>query len=109
MKEIFAFIAEIKIRQAIENGELSNLPGQGESLAIDNSLALVPPEERVAFRVMKNAGLVPDEVAIMHELVALRNDAVDCPSDIEKEILSKKLREAEIRLNILMEKRRSRR
>ena len=58
---------------------------------------------------MKNAGLVPDEVAVMQELESLRKSAADCSFGMEKGQLEKKLRETDIRYNIMMEKRRSRR
>lgn len=109
MKNIFASIAEARIRQAMEKGEFKDLPGKGKPLTIDNSLALVPAEERMAYIVMKNAGLVPDEVAVMQEIDSLRKSADACPDRMEKKKLDKKLRETGIRCSIMMEKRRSRR
>ncbi|SFG93205.1 protein of unknown function [Desulfotomaculum arcticum] len=56
--EIIGKIAESKIREAIEKGELKNLSGAGKPLNIDNML-FVPQEDRLAYSVMKNSGLVP--------------------------------------------------
>jgi len=54
-------IAERKIAEAVANGELDNLPGQGRPLALDDD-ALVPEELRMAHRILKNAGIAPAEV-----------------------------------------------
>ena len=55
------FIAEQKIAEAIANGELDGLPGAGKPLALDDD-ALVPEDLRMAYRILKNAGYVPEEV-----------------------------------------------
>lgn len=51
-------VAEERIQEAIRRGDFDNLPGTGKPLELDDDL-LVPPELRVANRVLKNAGLVP--------------------------------------------------
>jgi len=63
-------IAEERIREAIEAGELDALPGQGRRLELDDD-SQVPEELRVAYRVLKNAGLVPEEVGLRRDIRAL--------------------------------------
>ncbi len=60
-------LAEQRIAEAIERGELDNLPGAGRPLVLDDD-ADVPPELRVAYRLLKNAGMVPPEVELRREL-----------------------------------------
>lgn len=60
-------LAERRIAEAIERGELDGLPGQGLPLALDDD-ALVPQELRVAYRILKNAGYVPPEVECLREI-----------------------------------------
>jgi hypothetical protein len=55
------FIAERVIQEAIARGELDDLPGAGRPLELDDD-ALVPEELRLAYRILKNAGYVPEEV-----------------------------------------------
>jgi hypothetical protein len=55
------FLAERRIAEAIANGELDELPGKGRPLELDDD-ALVPEDQRVANRVLKNAGAAPPEV-----------------------------------------------
>ena len=63
-------IADAKIAAAIEAGELANLPGAGKPLDLDED-PLVPEDLRVAWRILKNAGFVPPEVAERRERVEL--------------------------------------
>jgi hypothetical protein len=63
-------IAESKIAAAIEAGELANLPGAGKPLDLDED-PLVPEHLRVAYRILKNAGFVPPELAERRERIEL--------------------------------------
>lgn len=60
-------LAEENIRQAIERGEFENLPGSGKPLNLDDDRG-VPPELRVAYRILKNAGYLPPELQLQREL-----------------------------------------
>ncbi len=67
----FERIVEQRILDAISRGELDNLPGAGEPLNLDDD-ALVPAEMRLAFRVLKNAGFIPEEVRLRREISDLQ-------------------------------------
>jgi len=54
-------IAEKKIQQAVERGELSNLPGTGKPVP-DDDLSMVPEHLRAGYRLLKNAGFLPPEL-----------------------------------------------
>jgi hypothetical protein len=60
-------LAERRIVEAIARGELDDLPGAGQPLALDDD-RLVPEELRVAYRILKNAGFVPPEVDELREI-----------------------------------------
>lgn len=66
----FALLVENRIADAIARGEFDNLPGAGKPLDLDDD-ALVPEEERIAFRIMRNAGCLPPEVERFAELERL--------------------------------------
>jgi len=68
---LFDLIAEQRIADAIANGELDDLPGAGRPLDLEDD-RLVPEEVRVAYRVLRNAGLSPAEVAARNEAASLR-------------------------------------
>ena len=55
------FIAEQRIAEAVSRGELDDLPGAGRPLELGDD-ALVPEDLRLAYRILKNAGVAPPEV-----------------------------------------------
>jgi hypothetical protein len=61
---------EKRIEEAAAKGELSGLPGEGRPLDLDDD-AMVPPELRVAYRIVRNAGFLPPELAEIAEAHAL--------------------------------------
>jgi hypothetical protein len=102
--DIISRLAEEKIKEAIKNGELDNLPGSGKPLHLED-LAGVPPECRAAYKIMKNAGVLPEELEIKKEIVTLQSLIDCCNDDKEKALLKKNLNEKTLRFNILMERR----
>jgi len=65
-------LAEQHIRAALEKGELSNLPGAGKPLQLDDD-SHVPPELRAGYRLLKNAGFLPPELELRREAVEVNN------------------------------------
>ena len=63
-------LIERRIQSAMARGEFDNLPGAGRPLALDDD-PLVPASLRAAYRVLKNAGFVPPELAQIAEVNAL--------------------------------------
>ena len=60
-------IAEARIREAIDCGELRDLPGEGKPLQLDDDSA-IPEELRAAYRILKNAGYLPPELQLRKEI-----------------------------------------
>ena len=54
------FLAEQKLAEAVSRGEFDDLPGAGKPLDLEED-PLVPEDLRMAFRILKNAGYVPQE------------------------------------------------
>jgi hypothetical protein len=65
-----AALVERCLEEAAANGELSNLPGEGRPLELEDD-ALIPAELRVAYRILKNAGFVPPELEDVAEVQRL--------------------------------------
>jgi len=63
-------LVEERIQEALRRGDFDDLPGAGRPLALDDDL-LVPPEARIAYRILKNAGFVPPEVLERREIAGL--------------------------------------
>ena len=58
---VLELMAERKITDAVSRGEFDDLPGAGRPLELDDD-ALVPEDERMANRILKNAGFAPGEM-----------------------------------------------
>lgn len=65
-------LAEARIQEALERGDLDDLPGQGEPLALDDDSG-VPEHLRAAYRVLKNANCLPAELAEQQEIRRLED------------------------------------
>ena len=95
---LFDTIAEERIQAAMRRGEFDNLQGAGKPLELDDD-RLVPPELRMAFRILKNAGFVPPEVELLREARDLERAVMLAESDAEKRRLALKLSLIETRLS----------
>jgi len=102
--EFLARIAEEKIREAIASGELENLPGKGRPL-LPEDLSRVPEELRAAYIILKNAGVLPEELQLKKEILSLQKMLACCTGEEEKTALNRRLNEKILRFNLLMEKR----
>jgi len=67
----FNDLVERRIRSAMAEGAFDDLPGQGQPLVLDDD-ALVPEELRVAHRVLKNAGYVPEALELRREIADIQ-------------------------------------
>jgi hypothetical protein len=77
---LFESLAERKIEEAVSRGDLDNLPGAGRPLDLDED-PLIPEELRLAYRILKNAGFVPAEVAQINEIGELERLVSSDPAD----------------------------
>ncbi len=76
----FEIIAERRIRQAMEEGAFENLEGQGRPLVFEDD-SMVPPDLRMAYKILKNAGFVPPAIDNEKEI----KNALDLLEDLEDE------------------------
>lgn len=83
---IFQTIAERRILEAIENGDLDNLPNAGKPIDYSQD-AWVPEELRMAYSILKNAGCIPPELELRKEICTMREMLVSLdenPKRIQK-------------------------
>lgn len=104
--DIFVKLAEQKIQEAVKNGEFENLPGRGKPLDLTESRH-IPPDLRMAYKVLKNSGVIPAEMEIKKEIALLEELIVKCADEQDKLELKRKQQEKWIAYSLLMEKRRS--
>ncbi|MDA1477187.1 DnaJ family domain-containing protein [Bacillus changyiensis] len=102
--DIFNLIAEDKIKRAIKDGEFDGLPGIGKPLKKDEA-AHIPEHLRMAYRVMKNAGLAGDEEALKKERMTIEDLIAQCTDEHEREQLLLRKTENQLRLDKLVSKK----
>ncbi|RDI42249.1 DUF1992 domain-containing protein [Falsibacillus pallidus] len=102
--DFFSIISEQRIKEAQRNGEFDNLPGYGKPLPKDE-FEHVPPDMRMAYRIMKNAGYSMEEAEIRKEMMSIEKLISMCEDEEEKEGLKKELNEKYVKFNQFMSKR----
>lgn len=101
--DIFAWIASQRIEEAIKDGKFDNLPGQGKPIDLSDD-DHIPPEMRLAVRVMKNAGVTPIEISLRKEIDSLRKELKNAKSEKEKAKLESELRWMTLRMALMVER-----
>ena len=102
--DIVAVIAEGRIREAQERGEFDNLSLKGQPLKL-NDMSRIPEELRAGYIILKNAGILPEELEIKKEIISLHKLVECCHEEGEKYSLRKKLNQKILRFEMMMEKR----
>ncbi len=103
--DAFRLIAKRKIDEGVARGEFDNLPLAGKRIDLFED-AHLPPELRMAWRILKNAGVAPEEVQLLKAMQELREELGGCEDEARREALTRELRDKEAQLNILLERRR---
>ena len=75
------------LRRSEASGELQSAPSWGKPLDFGDGYAETPPELRMGYKILKDAGVVPPEVETMRALAGLRRelDAAAGPADPARE------------------------
>ena len=89
--DIIDQIVERRISEAIARGEFVGLPGEGRPLQLEDD-PLVPAELRVAYRILKNAGYVPDEVRLFAEIRSAEQLLMQARAEEERVAATARLR-----------------
>lgn len=97
-------IAEQKIRDAEKSGQFESLSGQGKPLPEDD-LAGVPEELRLSYKLLKNAGALPEELQIRKDLVSLSDLLEACRDPEQSAKLKGELSEKRLRYRLMMNER----
>lgn len=87
---VIQFIAEKRIEEAQARGEFDDLPGRGRPLQLED-MSHVPEELRMAYKILRNAGCLPPELAERKELNRLVDLLEQCGDEQERLRLMQKL------------------
>lgn len=92
-------IAEERERKAIEEGQFDNLEGMGKPLPKDD-WQNVPPELRMAYKVLKNAGYLPPELQDEKDIKRVLDMLDNAPDEQERYRQMQKLNCIITRINL---------
>jgi hypothetical protein len=91
-------LIEEHIRQATKRGDFDNLPGAGKPLDLGED-AHLPAELRMAYRVLKNAGYLPEELQQIQDIAQLEtqvygelDDGADRRAALKLRLLQERMR-----------------
>ena len=91
------------LAEAERSGELRLSPSYGKPLAEDVGWDSTPVEFRMPFKILKDAGMAPPEVALFHERARLR-EALGAQSDpVARDAVRRRLSELEQRIALRLE------
>ena len=100
---VWSRIAEAKITQAIAEGLLDDLPGHGKPLAPDD-LSRVPPDVRLGYKILRNAGVAPPEIELRKEIYRLGREIAVCTDERERAELRRRRLHADLEYSIRCER-----
>ncbi len=84
MFSIIQVIAERKIQQAMSEGTLLDLSHWKDKPLPPDDMNNVPEDLRMAYRLLKNAGYVPEEIMLQQEITRIEQLLTTCTDEKEK-------------------------
>jgi hypothetical protein len=101
----FDRIVEAIIQEATARGEFENLAGQGKPVDLTDYFN-TPEDVRVAGAMLKNAGVLPVELELLQEIMALKELVISATEEEHRAAYRKILKDKQLQFNILMERSR---
>ncbi len=92
-------LADERIEKAMQEGQFENLEGKGKPISFEDD-SMVPEDLRMAYKVLKNAGYVPQEVRDRKEIQNIVEMLENCSDEQTRFRQIKKLNMLVTRWNI---------
>lgn len=105
---MFDKLVEQKIREAMEAGEFDGLEGAGRPVNLDAYFS-TPEELRAGYAVLRNAGVLPEEAAVLREINELGARLAASRDPSERERLGRAATALKLKYDLLVERRRGKR
>ena len=99
-------IAENKIKDALDKGELDNLTLSGQPLDLDDG-QFVPLHLRLSQKILRNAGYLPPVLQLKKEILQLSERLAETTDECARESIMRRLFEKKLRHDVLMDSERS--
>ena len=100
MLEAIRLIAERKISEALQKGQLDNESWRNRPLPMTND-NMVPGELRMAYKILKNAGYLPPEIETKKEIQQIEDLLANCEDERIRVKQIKKLNFLVLKLNTM--------
>lgn len=97
---IFQKIAENRILEAMAQGAFDDLEGKGRPLNLEDE-SHIPPELRLAYKILKMADCLPPELELKKEIVRLQDLMANLPDEAEKLKQMRRLNFFVMKLNMM--------
>ena len=104
----FERVAEQRLRQAIAEGWLDDLPNRGERIDFEEYLR-TPEDVRLTFSVLKSANCLPEEVELRNDIARLERTLASAASDDDRQAIRHEIARRTLRLDLLTERAKRRR
>lgn len=105
MPRSFRSLIERQIQKARLQGQLDNLEGEGKPLPDRNVDAHTNAAEAAGFRIMAQAGVLPQEIELKKEIDALYESLQTIDIEEERKAIMTKISRLDLRYNIAREAR----
>src|SRR5512147_2968569 len=99
----FDQIVEAIIKQAMERGEFDNLPGKGKPIDLTEYFE-TPEEVRLAYSVLRNAGMTSREVDLLKEIAELKQVLEAVLDEKKKQEITKQMQQKQNEFSLMMER-----
>jgi hypothetical protein len=99
-------LAERQIQKARLKGQLQGLEGEGKPLPDRPGDAFVSPGDAVGFRIMAEAGVLPEEITLKKQVAAQRAHLATLTDEVERKAAMAELARLEMRQAMAEEARR---
>ena len=99
---------EQQIKKAIAEGEFDDLPGKGKPVDL-RAYFDTPEDLRMAYSILKDANVVPEEVQLLKDIEALKAQLETCSDLEQKNQIEKAIREKRLTFSLLIENQRRKR
>lgn len=93
-------IAESRIQEAIRDGMFDNLVGKGQPLVLEDT-SDIPPELRLAYKILKMADCLPPELELQKQIVTLQDMMAGLPDEAAKLQQMRRLNFLTMKLNMM--------
>lgn len=98
-------VAESRIREALEAGELDRFAGKGEPMPPEEDLAHIPADLRAGYRLLKGHGFLPDELATRRGITEIDLLLAATSSVEERTALEERRRRLALKMSLMLEGR----